>query len=105
MASLFIILFLAFLAWFWLNSIRVKEIAMLASAQACKQIEAQFLDQTASLDKIRLTRRANGRLAIERTYIFDFSRDRETRQKGHVNLIGQKIMHVSLEDDAGTTLL
>jgi len=105
MASIFIILFLAFLAWFWLNSIRVKEIAMQAAAEACKQIEAQFLDQTASLEKIALKRNKSGRLTLQRTYSFDFSRDRETRQKGHVSLAGQTITHIFLDEDSGTTIL
>jgi len=105
MASIFIILFLAFLAWFWLNSIRVKEIAMQAAAEACKQIGAQFLDQTASLEKIALKRNKSGRLTLQRTYSFDFSRDRETRQKGHVSLAGQTITHIFLDEDSGTTIL
>ena len=105
MASIFIILFLALLAWFWLNSIRVKEIALQASAEACKQIGAQFLDQTASLEKIRFERNKSGRLTLQRTYSFDFSRDRETRQKGHVSLLGQTITNVFLDEDSGTTIL
>lgn len=78
---------------------------MQASADACKQIDAQFLDQTASLEKISFTRNDSGRLTLQRTYSFDFSRDRETRQKGHVNLIGQTINQIFLDDESGTTLL
>jgi len=78
---------------------------MQASADACKQIDAQFLDQTASLEKISFTRNDSGRLTLQRTYSFDFSRDRETRQKGHVNLIGQTINKIFLDDESGTTLL
>jgi len=78
---------------------------MQASADACKQIDAQFLDQTASLEKISFTRNDSGRLTLQRTYSFDFSRDRETRQKGHVNLIGQTIKQIFLDDESGTTLL
>lgn len=105
MASLLIILFLAFLAWFWLNSIRAKEIAMQASAQACKQIEAQFLDQTASLKKLRIARNKNGRMMFQRIYTFDFSRDRETRAKGQVTINGQIVTQVVLDDETGATIL
>jgi len=105
MASFFIILFLALLAWFWLNSIRAKEIAMQASAEACQQIQAQFLDQTASLKKIKVNRNQNGRMIFERTFSFDFSRDRETRQQGLVTIIGQKVTQVLLDDDSGMTIL
>jgi len=105
MASFFIILFLALLAWFWLNSIRAKEIAMAASAEACQQIQAQFLDQTASLKNIKIRRNKNGRMIFERTYSFDFSRDRETRIQGLVTIVGYKVTQVLLDEDSGTTIL
>jgi len=105
MASFFIILFLAILAWFWLNSIRAKEIAMQASAEACKEIQAQFLDQTASLKKIKTRRNQNGRMIFERTYSFDFSRDRESRMQGFVTIIGHKVTQILLDEDSGTTIL
>jgi len=105
MTSILIILFLALLAWFWLNTIRAKEIAMQASALACQQIQAQFLDQTASLKKISLSRNKNGRMSLQRTYDFDFSRDRETRLKGLVTIDGQTVIQVLLEEDSGITIL
>jgi len=105
MTSILIILFLALIAWFWLNSIRAKEIAMQASAEACQQIQAQFLDQTASLKKMKINRNQNGRMIFERTYGFDFSRDRETRQQGLVTIVGQKVTQVLLDEDSGTTIL
>ena len=105
MTSILIILFLAFIAWFWLNSIRAKEIALQASAEACKQIEVQFLDQTASLKKLRINRDRNGRMIFERIYSFDFSRDRETRMQGFVTIIGQRVTKVLLDEESGTTIL
>lgn len=105
MASILIILFLALLAWFWLNAIRAKEIAMQASAEACQQIQAQFLDQTASLKSIKTRRNRNGRMILERTYTFDFSRDRETRVQGLVTIVGHKVTQVLLDEDSGTTIL
>lgn len=105
MTSIFILLFLAALAWFWMNSIRAKEIAMQASAAACQQIQAQFLDQTASLKNIRLIRNNIGRLIFERTYSFDFSRDRESRTKGMVIIQGHAINQILLDEDSGTTIL
>jgi hypothetical protein len=105
MVGTIIILFLGLIAWFWLNSIRAKEIAMQASAIACKQIEAQFLDQTASLTKIRLLRNPRGRLTIHRTFGFDYSLDRETRSKGYVMINAHKVTRVLLEEKSGSTIL
>jgi len=105
MTSILILLFLGILAWFWMNSIRAKEIAMQASAHACQQIQAQFLDQTASLKKINLIRNQTGRLGLERIYSFDFSRDRENRQKGLVTIKGHLVTKVLLDEESGTTIL
>ena len=105
MISILIILFLSSIAWFWLNSIRAKEIAMAASANACQQVQTQFLDQTASLKKLRFVRNRNGRLGILRIYSFDFSRDRENRSKGFVEIMGHKVIKVYLDDETGMTIL
>ena len=105
MTSILILLLLATIAWFWMKSVRAKEIAMQASARACQQINAQFLDQTASLKKIRLTRKKNGRLGLNRTYSFDFSRDREHRSQGLVNINGYIVANVMLDEDTGATIL
>lgn len=105
MINIIILLFIACIAWLWLSSIRAKEIAMQASASACKEIEAQFLDQTASLKSMRLIRNAQGRLSIERTYTFDFSRDRETRAQGYVIIKGHRVSQIALDDDSGATIL
>jgi len=105
MTSILILLFLSLLAWFWMNTIRAKEIAMQASAVACQQINAQFLDQTASLKKIHLIRNKTGRLGFERTYSFDFSPDRENRRKGLVTVHGHAIKQVLLEEETGSTIL
>ena len=78
---------------------------MQASAQACKQIDVQFLDQTASLKKIKTARNKSGRLTLERIYSFDFSRDRESRMQGLVTIVGQKVTQVALDDDSGMTIL
>jgi len=78
---------------------------MAASAQACQQIQAQFLDQTASLKKLRFIRNANGRLGLLRIYGFDFSRDRENRSKGFVEIKGHKVTKVYLDEETGMTIL
>ena len=78
---------------------------MQSSAHACQQIQAQFLDQTASLKKIHLVRNKQGRITLERIYTFEFSRDREKRLQGQVNIIGNQVTQVLLDEDSGTTIL
>lgn len=78
---------------------------MQASALACQQIQAQFLDQTASLKKLKLVRTKAGRMGIQRVYGFDFSRDRENRSKGFVEINGYDVSKVFLDEESGTTIL
>ena len=105
MTSILILLLLATIAWFWMNSVRAKEIALQASIQACKEIHAQFLDQTASLKSLKLIRTNTGRMSIQRVYRFNFSLDRNSRLDGYVEINGYKIDKVFLDEDNGTTIL
>jgi hypothetical protein len=105
MVSILVLLFLALIAWFWFDSVRAKEKAMMASAQACQQIQAQLLDQTASLKSIKLSRDQRGRTVLERTYNFDFSQNREERHQGRVIIRGLQIENIYLDKEDGTTIL
>jgi len=78
---------------------------MHASASACQQIQAQFLDHTASLKNIQFIRNNAGKLGFERTYTFDFSRDRQNRLKGLVVIKGYVVEQVLLDEESGTTIL
>ncbi|HIO92101.1 MAG TPA: DUF3301 domain-containing protein [Leucothrix mucor] len=105
MTSILFLLFLAVIVWFWIDSVRVKEKAMLASAIACQEIQAQFLDQTASLKSIKVSRDKHGRMVFQRIYNFDFSYDREQRHQGRVTMTGLKVREIQLDNGEGTTIL
>ncbi len=105
MANILILLLLATLVWFWMNSARAKEIALQASAKACHDINAQFLDQTASLKSLKLIRTNTGRMGIQRIYRFNFSLDRISRLDGYVEINNYEVSHVFLDEDNGTTIL
>jgi hypothetical protein len=105
MVSILVLLLLALLAWFWFDSVRAKEKAMMASAHACQQIQAQLLDHTASLKKIKFSRDKYGRTVFERTYNFDFSNDRQQRHQGRVIIRGLRVEDIYLDMEGGTTIL
>ena len=105
MASILFLLFLGLIAWFWFDSVRAKEKAMMASALACEEIQAQFLDQTASLKSIKFSRDKRGRMVFQRIYNFDFSHDREGRLQGSVIMRGLQVQEIQLDNGEGTTIL
>ena len=105
MSSLLVIVFLICLAWFWFDSVRAKEAATQAAAVACKEIQAQLLDQTVSLKRLRIARDIKGRMQLQRSYNFELSMDREARSYGRVFLLAQKVSSIQLDHADGTTII
>lgn len=95
--SVFSLIVLAALGWFWLNSIGVLEIARNAAKNACLKAEVQFLDDTVAGTGVRLVRDQSGRRVIHRTYRFEFSETGNTRIEGRVSMLGDRVDSVTLD--------
>ena len=95
--DLAVFLGIATLAWYWMDALRCKEIARAAGQRACQQVEAQFLDDTVALAKLRLRRAAHGQLVLYREYRFEFTRNRDYRLRGEITLLGRRVVHLALE--------
>jgi hypothetical protein len=95
MESLFAILVLLLLGWFWLDSLRARELATEISRAACDRQGLQHLDQTVALRKIGVRRTWDG-LRLRRVYRFDFSEEGVGRRSGYVVLVGIELEEVSL---------
>jgi hypothetical protein len=94
MNSLCAILTLLLLGWFWLDSLRAKELATGVCRAACKQRGLQFLDQTVALSRLRVRRTFDG-LRFRRVYRFDFSEEGAGRRSGHLVLLGLDLEEIS----------
>jgi hypothetical protein len=98
LASDFIILLILTGAiFYWLDSIRAKEIATEHGAAECKKVLLEFLDETVVIKKVRLRRGTRGQLAIYREYQFEFSSTGEYRYKGVVRLLGKYLIDIEME--------
>jgi len=95
--DLAVFLGLAVLAWFWMDALRCKEIACAAGQRACQQVEAQFLDDTVEITKLRLRRNARGQLAVYREYRFEFTHNRDYRLRGEIVMLGRRVLRLTLE--------
>ena len=104
MSEILYLVILGFIVWFWRDSMQAKELAVKASSRACKQINAQFLDQTVVLTKLRLCRTKSGTMALCRLYTFDFTLDGQVRREGVITMKGQLILDLVLDLDHSTTL-
>ncbi len=94
MNNLFAILALLLIGWFWLDSLRAKELATGVCRAACEQRNLQFLDQTVALRHLRV-RRTFGGLRLRRVYRFDFSEEGAGRRSGYLVLVGLDLEEIS----------
>ena len=93
----------------WLENQGVRERAISIAKDFCKKEDVQFLDGAMALVRMRLQRDAMGRMAIARTYQFEFSDTGDNRLKGTIMLLGKKleILHLQpyrLNADSDRTL-
>lgn len=86
-------------AWFWYDSMRAREAAVTFGEKACAQDGFQFLDQTVVLESIAVGRNRRGRVALRRSYRFEFSDDGWNRRKGSLMLMGDQVEWIRLEPD------
>ncbi|OGS91745.1 MAG: hypothetical protein A2061_01135 [Gallionellales bacterium GWA2_59_43] len=95
--SFLLLLMLAALGGFWLNSLRILEIARNAGQQACIKADVQFLDDTVASIGLAIARDRSGRRVFRRTYRFEFSETGNSRLEGQVIMLGDKIESVTME--------
>lgn len=77
--------------WFWLDSLKAREIAVRAAEAACAEEGLQLLDETAAVRSLRLARDEDGRLRLRRIYGFEFSDTGNDRRAGSLALLGHQI--------------
>jgi len=95
--SLLFLMALIALGWFWLNSIRVLEIARNAGKQACIKADVQFLDDTVASIALGVARNRFGRRVLRRIYRFEFSETGNSRIEGKIVMLGETIESVTMD--------
>lgn len=83
--------------WFWRDSLGAREQAHAASARACQQHQLQLLDDTVALERLWWRRDRDGRLQMERLYLFEFTDTGQQRRVGSVLLVGWRVEVLHLE--------
>jgi len=83
--------------WFWRDSLGAREQARAASTRACQQSNVQLLDDTVALERLWWRRDRDGRLKLERLYVFEFTDTGQRRQVGSVLLVGWRVEVLHME--------
>lgn len=81
----------------WIDSLRSRERAVEAGRRACERYGVQLLDDTVAISRLALARDADGQVRVQRTYVFEFSDDGNTRRRGSVVMQGAVPRVVQLE--------
>jgi hypothetical protein len=84
------------LAWFWLDGVKARDIAVSAARRACAAEGLQFLDDSVSAASVRPARDGAGQLHLRRVYNFEFSDTGNNRLPGGVELLGHRLTAVNL---------
>jgi len=79
-----------FLFW-WMDSLKAREIAVQVGKQACRERGLQFLDDTVALVRTSLRRNEEGTLIFQRIYRFEFSDTGDNRRDGDITLLGKRV--------------
>ncbi|MBK1719032.1 DUF3301 domain-containing protein [Thiocystis violacea] len=94
MSNLLAICLLLLIGWFWLDSLRAREIALAICQAACRQRDLQFLDQAVALRRLGFAWRSEG-LRLRRVYRFDFSEEGVGRRNGYIVMRGLSLEELS----------
>lgn len=80
----------------WHNALAAREAANRIAKDTCSRAAVQFLDGTVAFSAFRLSRTADGRRHLLRTYTFDYTSDGFERTQGFVVLAGNRLQAVGL---------
>jgi hypothetical protein len=78
-------------AWFFWDSLRVRESANTAMRAACREEGLLFLDDTVALQSVWPARDDDGRLTLRRVYEFEYSDTGHNRRKGNITMIADAV--------------
>ncbi len=84
------------LGWFWWDSLKARDAAIVAARKACESEELQFLDETVAIRGLKPARNDDGQLLLRRVYNFEYSDTGDNRRQGSVILLGQRVMVLNI---------
>ena len=78
----------------WFNAARrAAETATELGRRACRRAGVQWLDDSVHATRMRLRRKPDGWIGLERSYRFEYSRDGSDRHLGTMSLLGDRLVH------------
>ena len=97
MAESITLFLLAALVWLWFDSMRARERALALGKRACARDGLMFLDETVECVALGVGRDGEGRMAVRRTYGFEFSDTGNNRRSGSIVMLGGEVESLNTE--------
>ncbi len=97
MLDIIFIICLLLLGVYWSSSMKAREIAFMAAATHCRQMDVFLLDDYAALTGQWLRRDAAGRIKVWRSFQFEFSSTGADRYQGKVVMLGREVVSIQME--------
>jgi len=91
MAESIALFLLGALVWLWFDSMRARERALVLGKRSCERDGLMFLDETVECVALGFARNAEGRMALRRTYSFEFSDTGNNRRNGSIVMLGGEV--------------
>ena len=88
-------------AWLWMDSLKAREIAVLAARNACAADGFLLLDDTVAISAFKPARNDDGRLTLQRAYDFEYSDTGNNRITGGIVLLGHRVTMLNVGSREG----
>lgn len=86
-----LLIILVLCAWFWLDSIAKREIAVNLGRDLASRCQLQLLDETVACNQITVARDSRGHAQLLRTYAFEVTANGTERMQCHLELLGKQL--------------
>jgi len=90
------LILLTALAWLWMDSLKVREIAVRSARDACVAENLLFLDDTVGIASLKLARDDAGHVKLQRAYDFEYSDTGNNRIKGSIVMLGSRMVLLNI---------
>ncbi|HAF00929.1 MAG TPA: DUF3301 domain-containing protein [Methylophilaceae bacterium] len=79
-------------AWFWLDSVAKREIAVNFGQSLANRCQLQLLDETVACTKMSVGRDSRGHAQFQRFYEFEVTANGTERMQCHLQLLGDQLI-------------
>ncbi|MCK5889778.1 MAG: DUF3301 domain-containing protein [Methylococcales bacterium] len=92
-----LILSLLSIGYYWSDSMKSREAALIFVQNHCGKLNLQLLDEYVALNGLWVKRNKRGKLCLWRSYQFEFTSTGNERYNGKVTLLSQQITGIELD--------